>query len=135
MRWREITKEEKVKIITAKFENPDLSVRDISDSTWISKTTVANTINETPEILESLDRTDEALEQIKRLDSIIWGIEVITSKLVNKLQLQEEITVNDVKQLNDISKTNWERKRLLQWESTSNINLIWDLLSEIQGMK
>lgn len=126
MRWREITQEEKAKIITAKFENPDLSVRDISDSTWISKTTVANTINEAPEIIESLDRTDEAVEQIARLDRIIWGIEDITSKLIVRIANKEDITINEVKQLNEIAKTNFDRRQLLTGKPTENkaINII-----------
>ena len=126
MRWREITQEEKAKIITAKFENPDLSVRDISDSTWISKTTVANTINEAPEIIESLDRTDEAVEQIARLDRIIWGIEDITSKLIVRIADKEDITINEVKQLNEIAKTNFDRRQLLTGKPTENkaINII-----------
>lgn len=126
MRWREITQEEKAKIITAKFENPDLSVRDISDSTWISKTTVANTINEAPEIIESLDRTDEAVEQIARLDSIIWGIEDITSKLIVRIANKEDITINEVKQLNEIAKTNFDRRQLLTGKPTESkaINII-----------
>ena len=51
MQGRKITKEEQANIIKAKVINPELSIRDISESTWIAKSTVANTINNTPEIM------------------------------------------------------------------------------------
>ena len=130
------SEETRAKVVELKMWNPELSSRDISKQLEgteyeVSNDTVCDIINSLPQLATSIEWT----EQIKRLDTIIWGIEAITSKLVTKLQLQEEISVNDVKQLNEISKTNWERKQILTWKATANINILWDVLSEIQGLK
>lgn len=119
------SEETRAKVVELKMWNPELSSRDIAKELEgteyeVSNDTVCDIINSLPQLATSIEWT----EQIKRLDTIIWGIEAITSKLVTKLQLQEEISVNDVKQLNDISKTNWERKRLLEWKTTANVNII-----------
>ncbi len=130
------SEETRAKVVELKMWNPELSSRDISKQLEgteyeVSNDTVCDIINSLPQLATSIEWT----EQIKRLDTIIWGIEAITSKLVTKLQLQEEISVNDVKHLNEISKTNWERKQILTWKATANINILWDVLSEIQGLK
>ena len=124
------SEETRAKVVELKIWNPELSSRDIAKGLEgteyeVSNDTVCDIINSLPQLATSI----EWVEQIKRLDTIIWGIEAITSKLVTKLQLQEEISVNDVKQLNEISKTNWERKRLLQWDSTANdkITIEWQV--------
>ena len=129
------SEETRAKVVELKMWNPELSSRDISKQLEgteyeVSNDTVCDIINSLPQLATSIEWT----EQIKRLDTIIWGIEAITSKLVTKLQLQEEISVNDVKQLNEISKTNWERKQILTWKATANINILWDVLSEIQWL-
>lgn len=129
------SEETRAKVVELKMWNPELSSRDIAKQLEgteyeVSNDTVCDIINSLPQLATSIEWT----EQIKRLDTIIWGIEAITSKLVTKLQLQEEISVNDVKQLNEISKTNWERKQILTWKATANINILWDVLSEIQWM-
>ncbi len=129
-RGKRTPEETKAKVVEIKMWNPELSSHDIETqlkwTEWeVSNDTVCDIINSLPQLATTI----EWVEQIKRLDTIIWGIEAITSKLVTKLQLQEEISVNDVKQLNDISKTNWERKRLLQWDSTANdkITIEWQV--------
>lgn len=130
------TKEEtKAKVTELKFNNPDLSSYDIAEqlkgTEWeVSHDTICRIITD----LQQLATTERWQKQIERLDSIIDWIELITAKVVKKLSEQEEHTVNDVKTLNDISKTNWERLRLLQDKSTLNVNVLWDVLKEIQGI-
>lgn len=130
-RGKKTPEETKAKVVELKMWNPELSSHDIEDllrgTEWeVSNDTVCDIINSLPQLAT---KSIEWTEQIKRLDSIIWGIEAITDKLVKKLQSQEEITVSDVKQLNDVAKTNWERKRLLQWDSTANdkITIEWQV--------
>lgn len=131
MRGKKTDIETKAKVTELKIWNPELSSYDIAKQLeWteyeVSADTIQDIIKELPQVTaNSISWTI----QIERLDGIIWGIEAITNKLVKKLQLQEEISVNDVKQLNEISKTNWERKRLLQWDSTANdkITIEWQV--------
>lgn len=130
-RGKRTPEETKAKVVELKILNLELSSYDIArELEWteyeVSADTIQDILKELPQLTaQSIEWT----EQIKRLDSIIWGIEAITDKLVKKLQQQEEITVSDVKQLNDVAKTNWERKRLLQWDSTANdkITIEWQV--------
>ena len=121
-RGRKTSEETRAKVVDIKMKNLDLSSHQIEDmlkwTEWeVSNDTICDIINNLPQLATN---TLEWTKQIQRLDSIIWGIERITKKLVAKLENEEKITVNDVKQLNDIAKTNWERKRLLEGESTGN---------------
>ena len=130
-RGKRTPEETKAKVVELKIWNPELSSHDIEDllngTEWeVSNDTVCDIINSLPQLAtQSIEWT----EQIKRLDSIIWGIEAITDKLVKKLQSQEEITVSDVKQLNDVAKTNFDRRQLLTGKSTENnsVNIVKNL--------
>lgn len=130
-RGKRTPEETKAKVVELKIWNPELSSHDIEDllngTEWeVSNDTVCDIINSLPQLAtQSIEWT----EQIKRLDSIIWGIEAITDKLVKKLQSQEEITVSDVKQLNDVAKTNFDRRQLLTGKPTENksVNIVKNL--------
>ena len=130
-RGKKTPEETKAKVTELKLLNLELSSYDIAKQLeWteyeVSADTIQDIIKDLPQVTAN---SISGMKQIERLDSIIWGIEAITSKLVTKLQQQEEISVNDVKQLNEISKTNWERKRLLQWDPTANdkITIEWQV--------
>lgn len=121
-RGKRTSEETKAKVIELKMLNLELSSYDIAEQLKnteyeVSADTIQDIIKDLPQVTaNSLNWT----KQIERLDSIIWGIEDITSKLVTKLRNEENISVKDVKDLNDIAKANWERKRLLEWNSTDN---------------
>lgn len=128
MQGRKITQEEQAKIISAKVVNPDLSIRDIADSTWIAKSTVANTINDTPEILESLDSKDKAESILNTMDEIISEIADITRLAINPIRdkvIEWTLTVGDLKQLNDIAKNNFDRKQILTGKPTDITKHEW----------
>ena len=74
--------------------------------------------------LRQLATTEQGRIQIQRLDSIISGIEALTAKAVTTLQLKEELSVNDVKQLNDIAKNNFDRKQILTGKPTENNSIM-----------
>lgn len=138
MKWRKITKEEQATIIKAKVINPELSIRDISDSTWIAKSTVANTINNTPEIIESLDSTDKAIKIIETMSWIIDDIAEITRFSIEayKTKAREEtLGINDLKGLNEIAKNNFDRKQLIEGKATVNVNVLSDVLRDIQWLE
>ena len=110
------------------MQNLELSSRDIAKqlewTEWeVSNDTVCDIINNLPQLTTA---SIEWTLQIARLDSIIWGIEDITSKMIVRIANKEDITINEVKQLNEIAKTNWERRQLLAGKPTENktINII-----------
>ena len=128
MQWRKITQEEQAKIISAKIINPEMSIRDIAEDTWIAKSTVANTINEAPDILESLDSKDKGVKILNTMDEIISEIADITRLAINPIRdkvIEWTLTVGDLKQLNDIAKNNFDRKQILTGKPTDITKHEW----------
>lgn len=130
MRWKRTSEEVKAKVTELKISNPELSSHDIEKqlqwTEWeVSNDTVCDIIKNLPQ----LATTEKGKKQIERLDTIISWIEEITAKLVNTLREKDEVTVNDVKALNEVGKTTFERKRLIEGDSTSNesITLKWEV--------
>lgn len=120
-RWKKTSEETKAKVTEIKMKDLELSSHDIEamlkGTEWeVSNDTICDILNSLPQ----LATTEPWKAQIKRLEGIISGIEAITATVVTKLQLQNNHTVNDVKTLNDISKTNFERLRLLEGKATEN---------------
>lgn len=123
-RWKKTPEETKAKVISLRMWNPNLSCLEIEE---ILKGTEFETSHDTvlriTEELRSVASSEQWKRQIERLDAIIWGIEDITHKVIIRVQESEDLSIKDVKDLNEISKTNWDRKRLLQWDSTENNKL------------
>lgn len=129
-RWKRTSDEVKAKVVELKMTNLELSSHDIEKQLKWTEWEVSNdTVCDILKSLPQLATTEKWKAQIQRLDTIISWIEEITSNLVTNIRLKEDITVKDVKDLNDIAKNNWERKRLLEWDSTSNesITLKWEV--------
>lgn len=123
--------ETKAYIIELKIKNLELSTHDIEKMLkWTEHEVSHDTISRILDDLRQLATSEKGNKQIERLDAIISGIEAITAKVVDKLSKQEEHTVNDVKTLNDISKTNFERRQLLTGKATSNVNVMKDASTE-----
>lgn len=128
MQGRKITQEDQAKIISAKIINPELSIRDIANDTWIAKSTVANTINDAPEILESLDSKDKGEKILNTMDEIISEIADITRLAINPIRdkvIEWTLTVGDLKALNDIAKNNFDRKQILTGKPTDITKHEW----------
>ena len=125
-RWKRTPEETKAKVVELKIWNPELSSLDIEA---LLKGTDFETSHDTilriTDELRKLASSERWKKQLERLDNIIWGIEEITDNLVARLQKNHKISVSDAKHLNEIAKTNWERRRLLKWEWTEIIELKW----------
>jgi hypothetical protein len=121
MRGKRTPEETKAKVVELKMWNLDLSSYDIAESLkWtdypVSADTVQDIINELPQVTS----TEKWKKQLERLDAIISGIEDITHDTIQRVKGSQELTIKDVKDLNDIAKSNWDRKRLLEGNSTEN---------------
>lgn len=110
--------------------NPELSTHDIEKIiTWTEYECSHDTISRIIEELRQLATTERWKKQLSRLEAIVDDIEEVTTKVLWKIKEKEDLTIRDVKDLTDISKTNWERMRLLQWNSTANdkITIEWQV--------
>ena len=115
--WKETRLEDKKNVIEAKLLDPELSLRDIEKETWIGKDTVWRILWELPELATTSDKWEI---MINILDEIISDIAEITHKQLKGYKTKDELSIYDVKQLNEIAKTNFERKQLLTGKLTGN---------------
>lgn len=135
MQGKKIDTNIKANIVADKISNPDLSTRDLAEQHWVWKSTVADIIDEIPEELRTSSGKGEKI--LATMDEIIDWIASITSLSVKTIQGKIEewtLSVSDLKALNDIAKNNFDRKQILTWKATVNVNFVWDVLSEIQWM-
>lgn len=133
--WKKTRDEVIDAVRIAKITDPQKSLRDIQRETGINHQTVSDIIEDIPELLTSSDKWAKILDT---MDEIIDWIASITSVSIKTIQSKVNdwtLSVSDLKALNDIAKNNFDRKQLLTGKSTSNVNIIWDVLSEIQWMK
>lgn len=107
------------KVIKAKMENPDLSIRDIAKQEGLWKNAVENVLKEIPWIVKTSEY--KQAEYIATLDSIINGIAEITQKHIKALADKEIEKASDLKAYNEISDMNWKRKQILQWWVTDRV--------------
>ena len=122
MQGKKIDTEIKANIIADKINNPDLSTRDLADQHWVWKSTIADIIDEIPEELRTSSGKGEKI--LATMDEIIDWIVDITRLAINPIRdkvISWELTMSDLKALNDIAKNNFDRKQLLTWKETWRI--------------
>lgn len=108
------------------LSNTDLSTHDIEAMVkWTEYECSHDTINRIIDNLRQLATTERWKKQLDRLEWIVDDIEVVTASVIKAIKTKEDLTIRDVKDLTDISKTNWERLRMLQGKATERID-IWD---------
>jgi Cys-tRNA synthase (O-phospho-L-seryl-tRNA:Cys-tRNA synthase) len=123
MRGKKTPEETKAKVIEIKLLNIGLSSYDIAKqlegTEWeVSADTIQDIIKEFPQLTAQSEKWQK---QIDRLTWIIDDIEDITNNVIKTIKTKEDLTIRDVKDLTDISKTNWERLRMLEWKPTERI--------------
>ena len=119
MQGKKIDKDIKANIVADKISNPDLSTRDLAEHHWVWKSTVADIIDEIPEELRT--SSDKGEKIISTMDEIISEIADITRLAINPIRdkvISWELTMSDLKALNDIAKNNFDRKQILTWKPT-----------------
>ena len=129
------TREEDIQMVRElKIQDPQLSSRDISKQTWINHVTVCEIINEIPELLTTSNKWDSIIDTMDTIISEIADMTRLSMKPIRDKLIEWTLGINDLKALNDIAKNNFDRKQILTWKATVNVNFVWDVLSEIQWM-
>ena len=132
MRGKKTTEETKAYIQSLALSNVDLSTHDIEDIIkWTEYECSHDTISRIIEELRQLATTERWNKQLARLEWIVDDIEIATASVLKTIKDKEDLTIRDIKDLTDISKTNWERLRMLQWKATTKVD-IWDYSTKSQ---
>lgn len=140
-RGKKIDTDIKANIVADKISNPDLSTRDLAEQHWVWKSTVADIIDEIPEELRtSSGKGEKILATMDEIISEIADITRLSVKTIHCKVLDWELTVSDLKQLNDIAKNNFDRRQILTWKPTDITKHEWlstlsneELLKMING--
>ena len=132
MRGKKTTEETKAYIQSLAISNIELSTHDIENIIkWTEYECSHDTISRIIEELRQLATTERWKKQLARLEWIVDDIEIATVSVLKSIKDKEDLTIRDIKDLTDISKTNWERLRMLQWKATTKVD-IWDYSTKTQ---
>lgn len=116
---------DKKKVIKAKLEDPELSLRDIEKKTWVSKSVVKTVIDNVPEIVST--SSDKWASIMESIDDIIEKSTSIARKHLKVLNDKERVDTKDVKTATEIGESFFKKKQLLEWKPTEITNTKIDL--------
>lgn len=125
MRGKKTRDEDIEAVKIAKIKDPQKSLRDIQNETWVNYVTVSEIIDEIPEDLTGSNKWDKILDT---MDEIISEIADITRLAINPIRTKVNdwtLSVSDLKQLNDIAKNNFDRKQILTGKTTDITKHEW----------
>lgn len=125
MRGKKTRDEDIEAVKIAKIKDPQKSLRDIQNETWVNYVTVSEIIDEIPEDLTGSNKWDKILDT---MDEIISEIADITRLAINPIRTKVNdwtLSVSDLKQLNDIAKNNFDRKQILTGKPTDITKHEW----------
>ena len=125
MRGKKTRDEDIEAVKIAKIKDPQKSLRDIQNETWVNYVTVSEIIDEIPEDLTGSNKWDKILNT---MDEIISEIADITRLAINPIRTKVNdwtLSVSDLKQLNDIAKNNFDRKQILTGKPTDITKHEW----------
>ena len=115
MKGKKINSKQEATIVALKIENPDLSLRDIQNNTWINKNAVNRVVSKLPETLGTT--RDKGQSIIDKLSNIVEKVTNITNNYLEQVE-EDKIESKDLKIFNEISKINFDRLQLLTWKPT-----------------
>ena len=128
-RGKKTSSEDVAAVIAAKIKNPDASLRDIEKETWVNYRTNKRILDEElKEVVTSSHKKRDLLDV--NLEMIVTASE----KVAKAMKDMDPADIREAKVMQDIVETAFKQNRLIQWESTENHNVLWDVLKDIQGL-
>ena len=116
--------------ISDKMANPEASSREIAQGKNISHVTVLEILKEeAPELLTTSTEAKTLLEY--NLSIIAEG----ARKIELAMKRLDPETIRDTKEYQTIVDTAFKQNQLIEWKATVNVNVLWDVLKEIQGIE
>jgi hypothetical protein len=98
MKWSRTKDELKAKVITSKINNPDKTIREITQETWLPKSTIADIINkDIPEVRNSSETIANLIDVNNRILNITWEL------LLTKLENWEKVRIDEVIKSRDLA--------------------------------
>ena len=123
MKGKKTSIQDKVKVIEAKINNPNISTRDIEKETGVSYRTTARIIDE--ELAQIGTESKAMADLIDRNNNLLAEADKLIAKKIE--ETPDEVRVSE---LVSVKKSTFEQNRLIQGESTSNIDIGSNLTDE-----
>lgn len=125
---KKLTKAIEDKIISEKLINPEASLRDIAKDSNVSHVTVMNVLDETPELLTSINTDGRTDTIIDTLDSIIENWNKIIDRFIKMAEWQEDEMIpiksyNDLTSISWIQERAWKQKQIIGWKPTERYDI------------
>lgn len=127
MRWKKTDIETKAKIIEAKI-NTDWSSRDIEESIGVPHETIAKVLR------EDFAQVCTESEKVAKLIDTNDNLQSLADERLKRMLADWEETVR-ISDLVQVRQSTFTQNQLLKWNATENINILWDVLSQLQWLK
>ncbi len=136
MRGKKTDIETKAKIADLRI-NEWMLWADIARELSIPERTVNKIIDtDIAEVCRDSDLIQDIIRDATEASKVMWEITLTMANDIKARQLWEaNPTTDEIRTLNATVAEGFKRSQLLQWKATENFNIIWDVLSEIQGLK
>ena len=120
---------DKASVISKKIQNPDITLREIAEQTWVPQSTADDIIkNVMPEVRKSSEIIASIIDN--DMESV-HTMSLITKRFAKETLMKEELDKGDVSVANTTTESAFKRSQLLKWNATEIID-IWDFSTKTQ---
>lgn len=119
---------DKARVIETKINTPDITLKEIQENTGVNYETARVIIkDDMGEVLKSSENIAKLIDTNNNLQSL-------ADKLIADKLLKNEDTIR-ISELVTLRESTFKQNQLLQGKATVNVNVLWDVLKEIQGIE
>lgn len=132
MKWSRTKDKDKASIISKKIQNPDITLRELEEETWVDLSTAWRIIQkDLPEVAKSSEIISKIIENDMESVHIM---SLITKRFAKETLLKEQLERADVSVANQTVESAFKRSQIFQDKPTEIINVDWaDILRKIQN--
>lgn len=128
MKGKKTSSEKIVEVLTAKLVNPDLTLRELEEQTWVSRSTVDRAIS------DELGKVGSESKKNELFDANLDIINTWVAKIRLAMKRLDPETIRDTKEYQTIVDTAFKQNQLIEGKATVNVNVLSDVLRDIQWM-
>lgn len=128
MKGKKTSSEKIVEVLTAKLVNPDLTLRELEEQTWVSRSTVDRAIS------DELGKVGSESKKNELFDANLDIINTWVAKIRLAMERLDPETIRDTKEYQTIVDTAFKQNQLIEGKATVNVNVLSDVLRDIQWM-
>lgn len=121
---------DKAAVIAAKLREPDLTLREIAEDTWINRETARKILDkDLPEVVQSSDRIAAIIENdLEAVSNMSELAKLYSWHLLNKAKIDKfSVERSDIAVANTVTADSFKRSQLLSGWATDRVEVIGDV--------